>query len=299
MSIVKEGFVQYLGRGTYYRIVSPRCIRKPPLVLIHGGPGSTHNYFEVLDPLADIDGREIVSYDQIGCGNSYIDGRPDLWKMETWTGELECVLKSLGIGEAVMLGQSWGGMILLDFFLNCRSTSPAKILGLVLSSTLPSSSLWAAEQKRLIGMLPDGMRKAIEEAERTHDYSGESYKDAEETYMLRHAGGPYGPDDPECLRRPKLAGTESYLCAWGPSEFSPRGTLRDFDVTDRLGEIDVPALIISGGNDLCTPYIAKTMHDLIKGSRWELFRSSRHMCFAEDTDRYIRVFTEWANENGI
>ena len=299
MSVVKEGFVQYLGRGTYYRTVSPSRIKKPPLVLIHGGPGSTRNYFEILDPLADMDGREIISYDQIGCGRSYLDGRPELWKMETWTCELDCVLKALGIGEAVLLGQSWGGMLLLEYFLNRRSASPAKIRGLVLSSTLPSSSLWVAEQKRLIGMLPGGMREAIEEAERTHDYSGKSYKAAEEAYMLRHAGGPYGPDDPECLRRPKRAGSESYVCAWGPSEFSPQGTLRDFDVTDRLGEIDVPALIISGGNDLCTPYIAKTMHDSIKGSRWELFRTSRHMCFAEDTSRYIRVFTEWAEENGI
>ena len=54
MSVVKEGFVQYLGRGTYYRTVSPSRIKKPPLVLIHGGPGSTRNYFEILDPLADM-----------------------------------------------------------------------------------------------------------------------------------------------------------------------------------------------------------------------------------------------------
>ena len=64
----------------------------------------------------------------------------------------------------------------------------------------------------------------------------------------------------ECLRRPKKVGTESYLYGWGPNEFSPMGTLKDFDYTDRLHEIDAPCLIISGTNDLCTPLVAKTMY---------------------------------------
>ena len=62
-----EGKMPFMGYETYYRIVGKRS-EKPPLILLHGGPGSTHNYFEVLDKLAEIDDRRIIMYDQLGCG---------------------------------------------------------------------------------------------------------------------------------------------------------------------------------------------------------------------------------------
>ena len=111
--------------------------------------------------------------------------------------------------------------------------------------------------------------------------------------MELHSAGKPGPDAPECLTRPKQKGRESYLIGWGPNEFTPTGTLKDYDVTELLSGIRVPALIFSGGNDLCTPYIAKTMFDRIPNAQWELFRDCRHMCFAEDTERYIAVLRQW------
>lgn len=64
----------------------------------------------------------------------------------------------------------------------------------------------------------------------------------------------------------------------GPNEFTPEGTLKDYDVTMKLQEIEEPALIISGGNDLCTPYIAKYMYDRIPNAEWELFRGTAAIC---------------------
>lgn len=289
-----DGYVEYLGHQTYFRAVGPVDSRKPPLLLLHGGPGSTHNYFELLDRLADEDGRQIVSYDQLGCGKSYLDGHPELWTMETWLGELKAVRRALGLRQVVLLGQSWGGMLLLEYV--CRHPHEG-VKGIVLSSTLPSSRLWGEEQARMIRQLPLSMRQAIREAAAKGDYSAPEYKTAEDFYMELHSAGKPGPDAPECLTRPKKKGGESYLTAWGPNEFTPMGTLKDFDVTELLGGIEVPALIISGGNDLCTPYIAKTMYDRIPNARWELFRDCRHMCFAEDTERYIALLKQWLNES--
>ena len=68
---IREGYIPYLGYQTYYRIVGESRGGKKPLLLLHGGPGSTHNYFEVLDRLAE-EGREVISYDQLGCGNSWV-----------------------------------------------------------------------------------------------------------------------------------------------------------------------------------------------------------------------------------
>ncbi len=290
---IREGYMPFAGYQTYYRIVGKKTGNKKPLVLLHGGPGSTHNYFEVLDRLAEEDGRELVMYDQIGCGNSYVENRPDLWKSETWVQELIQLREHLGLEEIHLLGQSWGGMLLLDYVCNDH---PQGIQSIILSSTLPASWMWGLEQQRMIQELPQEMQEAIRKATETGDYSDPAYQAAEAEYMLRHAAGPVTEDSPQCLRRPARKGRESYVVGWGPNEYTPQGTLKDYDVTAQLKDIQEPALVINGGNDLCTPYIAKYMYDHIPHAEWELFRTCRHMCFVEENDRYVERMKEWLNQ---
>ena len=291
---ITEGYIPFMGYQTYYRIVGEEYTEKTPLLLLHGGPGSTHNYFEVLDSLAEEDERQFIMYDQIGCGNSYLDGHPELWTRETWVQELITLRELLNLKEIHLLGQSWGGMLALEYVCNYAHEG---IKSLILSSTLPSSQLWGVEQARMIKELPEEMQQAIRTAAETGNYDAPEAKAAEAEYMLRHAGGPYGEDAPECLTREKRSGREAYVVGWGPNEFTPLGTLKDYNVTEKLCTIQEPALIISGGNDLCTPYIAKTMFDRIPNSRWELFRTCRHSCYVEDLPRYSRLLRSWLNEN--
>lgn len=289
---ISEGYMPFMGHHTYYRTVGERT-DKAPLILLHGGPGSTHNYFEVLDRVAEEDGRMLVMYDQIGCGNSYVDGRPELWKAETWVNELIALREHLGLDTCHLLGQSWGGMLLLTYICGYEHSG---VKSGILSSTLPASWLWGIEQARMINELPEEYQEAIKTATETGDYSSDIYQRAEEEYMLRHAAGKPDPDGPECLLRKKRTGRESYVVGWGPNEYTPMGTLKDYDVIDKLKDIKEPCLVINGGNDLCTPYIAKVMYDNIPNSRWELFRECRHMCFVEDNDHYVEVLKEWLNE---
>lgn len=289
---ISEGYMPFMGHHTYYRTVGERT-DKAPLILLHGGPGSTHNYFEVLDRVAEEDGRMLVMYDQIGCGNSYVDGRPELWKAETWVNELIALRKHLRLDTCHLLGQSWGGMLLLTYICGYEHSG---VKSGILSSTLPASWLWGIEQARMIKELPEEYQEAIKTATETGDYSSDIYQRAEEEYMLRHAAGKPDPDGPECLLRKKRTGRESYVVGWGPNEYTPMGTLKDYDVIDKLKDIKEPCLVINGGNDLCTPYIAKVMYDNIPNSRWKLFRECRHMCFVEDNDHYVEVLKEWLNE---
>lgn len=289
---IREGYMPFLEYRTYYRIVGERTGNKKPLVLLHGGPGSTHNYFEVLDRLAEEDGRELIMYDQLGCGSSYVENRPDLWNVGVWIEELRSLRKYLELEEMHLLGQSWGGMQTLEYVCNYQ---PEGIKSIILSSTLPASWLWAEEQQRMITFLPKEMQEAIKEATDSGDYSSPEYQAAEAEYMLRHAAGETTEDAPECLRRERKTGRESYVVGWGPNEFTPTGTLKDYDVTGKLSDIKEPALIINGGNDLCTPYVAKYMYDRIPNAEWELFRTCRHMCFVEDTDRYVDLLKDWLN----
>ena len=291
---IREGYMPFLEYKTYYRVVGKNTGTKKPLVLLHGGPGSTHNYFEVLDRIAEEDGRQLVMYDQIGCGNSYVENRPDLWNSKVWIEELIELRKHLGLDEIHLLGQSWGGMQTLEYVCNYK---PEGLKSIILSSTLPASWLWAEEAQRMIAQMPQDMQDAIKKATESGDYSSPEYQAAEAEYMRQHCAGEVTENDPECLRRPKKAGRESYVVGWGPNEFTPLGTLKDYDVIDQLGDIKEPALIINGGNDLCTPYVAKFMYDRIPNSEWELFRTCRHMCFVEDNDHYVEVLKKWMNKN--
>lgn len=286
---ITEGYMPFMGYQTYYRIVGECTGNKKPLLLLHGGPGSTHNYFELLDELAE-DGRAIISYDQLGCGNSYLDGHPELWCSETWDNELMALRKHLGLTELHLLGQSWGGMLAIEYLCDYK---PDGIKSVILSSTLPSSQLWAHEQHRLISFMSREDQDAIARAEESGNFDDPDYLAANDRFMLLHCAGAVTEDAPECLRRPKKSGKEAYLYGWGPNEFTPSGSLANWEYREKIGNIQEPALIINGTNDLCTPLVAKTMYDAIPNSRWELFDGCRHMCFAEDTKKYCALLREW------
>lgn len=280
---ILEGYMPFKGYQTYYRVVGDGD--KTPIVCLHGGPGSTHNYFEVLDELAD-SGHPIIMYDQLGCGNSFVEGHDELWNQETWLEELVCLLEYLHIDACHLLGQSWGGMLAIAYAIEKKCS---KLSSLILSSTLSSASLWASEQHRMIRL----MDKKEQEAVLSSDYESEEYIKANARYMELHCSGPFDENTPECVKREKVSGARSYLIGWGPNEYTPLGTLKNFEYTSRLNEITVPSLVISGTDDLCTPLVAKTMYNHIPNSKWELMQGCRHMCFVDDHDKYCEIILDW------
>lgn len=290
---IKEGKMPFKGFETYYRIVNPEG-KKTPLLLLHGGPGSTHNYFEVLDHVGELDDRPLVMYDQIGCGESMISGHPEMFTAEVWTEELMALREFLDLNEVHILGQSWGGMLQIYYHI---LKQPEGVKSHILSSTHSSAKLWREESFRRISYMPEDMQKAIYTAEETGNYSEPEYLKAVEVFMIRYCDGPVTEDTPEPLKRPKVKGDEAYLVGWGPNEFTPTGTLGDFEYTDRLHEITVPCLVMSGAEDLSSPFISKTMYDNLPNARWELFQYSRHMPFVEETEKYVDKLVEWLNEN--
>ena len=295
MAKITEGFMPYLGYKTYYRIVGERKENgKAPLICLHGGPGSTHNYFEVLDHLADEDDRMIVMYDQIGCGESYLEGHPELWNQKVWLDELVALRKHLGLDECHIIGQSWGGMMQIAYAIDYH---PQGVKSFIISSGHPSSSLWAEEGMRRIRMMPYDMQDAIHKALDTGDFSGDAYDEAVAEYMARYCDFWTKENLPECCKRPKKVGKEAYVCGWGPNEFAPTGTLKDFEYIDRLGEITIPSLIMSGISDLCSPLVAKTMADGIPNARWILWERARHTCFVDQQEDYSRELVKWMNEH--
>lgn len=291
---IKEGYMPFKEGKTYYRIVGAEYTDKAPLILLHGGPGSTHNYFEVLDELADIDHRMLVMYDQIGCGGSYIEGHPEYFTADTWIHELIELRKYLNLAKVHIMGQSWGGMQAIQYAIEYE---PEGVQSYILSSTLSSASLWEKEQHRRISYMDQKYQDAIAEALETENWENPIYQEAVGVFMEKHCMPTITPESPECLTRPKKAGAEAYMLAWGPNEFTPTGTLAGFEFTDRLCEIKTPCLITDGQEDLCSPYIAKTLYDRIPNAKWEIFPYSKHLPFVDEHEDYMKVLIDWLNSN--
>lgn len=123
-------------------------------------------------------------YDQLGCGNSSIpDDHPEIYTQETWVKELENLRQRLHLNKIHLLGQSWGGMLVIIYMCDYH---PQGIQSLILSSTLSSASLWSKELHRLIKYLPIEEQAAIHRAELTHNFSDGAYFKANKHFMDQH-----------------------------------------------------------------------------------------------------------------
>jgi L-proline amide hydrolase len=164
-----EGTVPFRGFETWCRVTGQVDPDSPlaPVVLLHGGPGATHDYLDAMRGLAT-DGRAVVQYDQLGNGRSthLRDRGADFWTVQLFCDELDNLLAALGIaGRYHLLGQSWGGCLAQEHALR----QPAGLRSLVLADTLASIPDFAAECGRLLAALPADARETIHrhEAART------------------------------------------------------------------------------------------------------------------------------------
>ena len=280
-----EGKLPFRGHETWYRIVGDgEEPGKLPLLLLHGGPGAPHDYLESLERIAET-GRRAVFYDQVGCGNS---SRTDesMWNVETFVDEVSVVREALGLDRTHIFGSSWGGMLAMEYAL----TKPAGLASLTLSSSPASIPLWEQETGRLRRELPAEARRLLDEHEAAGTADSPEYEEAMMVFYKRHV---IRVDPmPEGVARTFAALGENpdvYMYMQGPNEFVIVGTLKEWDIRDRLGEIDVPTLVTSGRHDECTPMQAEIVHRGIRGSEWVVFEDSSHMQFAEEPERYLDV----------
>lgn len=283
---IKEGFVPFRGYKTWYRMVgNNEDPNKLPLICLHGGPGATHDYFGSLEAFAST-GRRLILYDQLGAGNSDNIHDPSMWTVELFVEELAAIRRALGLERVHLLGHSWGGQLAMEYAL----TQPAGLVSLVLADTLSSAPQWAEEGKRLVSGLPAEVQEIISKNETAGTTDSLEYRKAMKLFSKRHAGGHIHPK-PEWVKEAfkKLENNEVYLTMWGPSEFCVTGTLKDWDITNRLGEIHVPALVLCGRDDEATPALAETIHQGIAVSELVIFEHSAHFPHIEETERYLQV----------
>lgn len=257
-----------------------------PLLAVHGGPGLPHNYISALKRLADE--REVIFWDQLGCGNSDHPSDTTLWTIERSVAEMDAVVHGLGLDRFHLFGNSWGAMLALQFMLD---TSPAAA-SFIISNSAASIPLFAANVARLKSELDAATQSAIDRHEAAGTTHSAEYQAAirtwNETFLCRKVPWPQELED--AFRN---MGAEIFETMFGPSDFRIVGTVKDWDVFDRLDEIAVPTLLIAGRYDECSPEHMREMHQRIKGSRFEFFESSAHLPFIEEPERFDHVLREF------
>ena len=259
-----------------------------PLVILHGGPGAAHDYLEAIAELAERAGRPCVLYDQIGCGRSqHLPQAPSgFWTVELFRRELDALIEHLGIGGRYhVLGQSWGGMLAMEHALE----HPAGLRSLVIANSPASIPLWVAEANRLRALLPAEIQATLTRHEQQGTTDSPEYEAAVMVFYERHlCRTPF----PEALQRSFAQMGEDptvYHTMNGPSEFHVIGTLKDWDITPRLPEVRVPALVVSGEHDEATPAVVAPLVEAFKDARWELFEDASHSTHLEQPDRFLEL----------
>lgn len=277
---------------TWYRIDGDLSSDQVPLIVLHGGPGATHDY---LVSIADIaaSGRPVILYDQLGNGRStHLPERgADFWTVDLFVRELHNLVDTLGIRDAHhVLGQSWGGFLAQEYAL----TQPQGLRSLVLADTAASFPDFVTEANKLRELLPPQVEATLRRHEAAGTTDDPEYVAACDVFYRRHVCRlETWPDEVvEAFawidRDPTVYHTMN-----GPSEFHVIGSIRDWQSKDRLDQISVPTLLVSGAHDEATPAVQKTMLDGIRGAQWTLFEDSSHMPHVEEREKYMAVVSEW------
>ncbi|MDD3089503.1 MAG: proline iminopeptidase-family hydrolase [Candidatus Omnitrophica bacterium] len=285
MKLDLQGYIKVPGGNVWYGVYGADK-KAAPILVLHGGPGATHDYLEPLAELADE--RPVIFYDQLGAGNSDKPSDKSLWTVGRFSRELACVRTALGINDFHLLGQSWGTMLAVDYALR----NPKGIKSLILSAPCISASRFITDTRAYLSDLPEDMRKTIADCEAGGSYDGKEYQDAMTAFYHMHMCrmDPW----PECLLKTIKGMSQAvYTHMWGPSEFTLTGTLKNFERAEHLGKIAVPALFTAGRYDEATPEAAEYYSQKLPGSKAVIFEDASHQHHLEKREEYLRVVREF------
>ena len=261
-----------------------------PLIILHGGPGGCVERYEPLEKLADF-GIPLIFYDQLGCGYSRVPKNHKIdWNFQVFLDELQNLIEYFNLKKYHLLGHSWGGMLALEFVCNFEHNGLEKM---ILFSTLPSTKLWNDEHIKLFSNFTPSEQEALLAEKEGKPYDKIQYKNAVKKFMRNHVGR--RSKDLYAFERkrfPKI-NREIYGKMWGKSEFFGTGTLSDWSVEDKLSQIDVKTLIISGTFDESTPEMNKLMNEQIPGSKWVLLKESHHIGYVEEVETTLSAIKDF------
>jgi len=292
---MQEGFVDAHGVMIYYKTLG----RGNPLMIVHGGPGASHDYFlPYLLPLARQ--NKLVFIDERGSGRSQKLDDASGYTIENMVEDVDAVRVALGLGKVTLLGHSYGGALAEAYALRYEKNLTHLILGSTWCSTNALNEVFVRMKQN---MTPE-LRNRIDQLEANglfghgKDYEKNRYTNA---YMIAAWGEGYFPyvyhNHPDANYDPIDNGKMSwdlYREMWGEhGEFVIDGNLKSVEYTDRLSTIKVPTLILVGDHDESDPSMSKVMQQKIAGSKLVIFPNSGHMTFVDQPKMFIDSVDEF------
>ena len=295
MSAPKEGrlVIDQDGHEIFYRLYGQG---HQTLIGLHGGPGADHRYLVRLGELAGGD-LQVLLYDQLGSGTSDRPEDDSLWRVDRFVEEVETIRTKLDLGRVHLYGQSWGGMLALQYALD----HPDGIKSLILSNTAASTVEAAVYlQKRRLELDREIFGKMLK-YEGAGDFENPEMLELVWEFYARFVRRSTPFERERSLKECKEALEPvfsdigpAYQIMWGPFEFLPTGTLLEWDVTDRLGEIGVPALIVCGWYDEAHPACHRTLAQAIPDNEFVIFGNSSHCTILEkEADAYLGLIKDF------
>jgi len=288
---IDEGYVDAQGVFIYYESFG----NGPPLLILHGGPGASHDYFlPHLVPLARQ--NRLVFIDERGSGKSSKLENPAEYTVENMVEDIEAVRKALRLGKINLLGHSCGGVLAQAYALKYQKN----LSHLVLCSTFHSTKKMNEVFKTMKANMSSDLRERIDKLEAAGLYGqGKDYEKNRypSEYMVAAWGEGYFPylyqSRPDPNFDPTSAGNmawDLYREMWGShSEFVIDGNMTSVEYADRLPSIKVPTLITVGDHDECDASLSREMNALIAGSKLVVLPKSGHMTFVDQPRLFIEA----------
>lgn len=280
--MIQEGYIEVTGGKVWYQKYDSAA-GGTPVIVLHGGPGSSCYSLQVLKSLAK--DRPVILYDQLGCGRSERPTDTRLWRIDRFVEELAQIREALKLEEVHILGHSWGTTLAAAYCL----TKPSGVKSVIFSSPCLSAPLWEQDQKKNLKKLPHDIQETIKHSEENGTTDSQEFQAAIEVFSKHFVNRL--EKNPEWLeqRPPGYRNSEIYNIMWGPSEFTVLGNLREFDCTSQLKEISCPTLFTCGRFDEATPETTEYYSEVTPHSQFYVFEKSAHMAYIEEPEEYLTV----------
>lgn len=275
-----EGRIDVTGGEIWYGLCGDRSGTKTPLIIIHGGPGMSHDYLYPLRRLAD--DRAVVFYDQLDAGKSDRPNDPNNWKVERFLDEIDRIRNALDLQTVSVFGNSWGGTLAAAY----AARNPQGLKRAVLSSPLINTKQWVQDNAVWRSELPDDVLALMDEHEARGDTGAEAYLDAVDVFYRRHLCR-VDPWPDTVMDTFNTLNETCYAGMWGPNEFTCNGVLKDYDGSGQLSAIAVPTLVTCGAFDEATPRSTEKYASLIPCSEFKVFAEASHLAFVEQEEEYL------------
>lgn len=256
------------------------------LLLLHGGPAATHEYFECFESYLPLEGIEFIYYDQLGSAYSDQPKDPDLWAVERFVEEVEQVRTALGLGKEnfYLLGHSWGGILAIEYALKYQQ----HLKGLIISNMMASGPDYDAYAENVLAKQMDpAVLEEIRGLEAAGDFGNPRYMELliPNYYMQHICRLPEWPDPVN--RAFARLNQEVYVIMQGPSEFGISGRLEKWDRKADLKNISVPTLVVGAKHDTMDPEHMKWMSTQFPKGSYHFCPEGSHMCMWDDQPTYV------------